>query len=288
MILSMTGVAKVAIPHMGATIIIELQSLNRKGLEIHSSLPEEFQGFDFEIRKKIQEKLIRGTIQLKMYFKTSEDRGKSTQALNDDYALLAQIAAGLGLAKPTLSDFLLFLENRKGMHLQKELSPETRNVVLKGIEKALDELVTSRTREGSELLKDFSQRINHLGALVEEIEKLRELSRQEFIRKLQLKYDELFSALKENNVLYRELVLYVEKTDITEEIVRFKGHLTAIKAFFDKGEKTSGKTLEFYIHELQREASTMAAKCLDPEVGHLTIEIRSELERIREQLQNVE
>lgn len=293
MLLSMTGVAKVAIPHKGATIIIELQSLNRKGLEIHISLPEELQGLDFELRKKIQEKLSRGTIQLRVYFKAAEERSRQngaleSGALKEEYTQLKEIATSLGLEKPTLADLLLFIENRRKVHLQKEVSLETQNALLKGIDDAVEELIFSRSREGKELLRDFATRIDHLGELVNTIEKLKEASRQEIIRKLQLKYDELFSSLKDNNLLYRELVLFVEKTDITEEIVRFRGHLTAIKALFEKKEKTPGKTLEFYVHELQREASTMAAKCLDPEIGHATIEIRSELERIREQLQNVE
>ncbi len=289
----MTGYARASIKNKIGRFVVEIQSVNRKFLEINTSFPQELVRFDGEVKKWVGQNISRGHISVKLFVDFEHE---SPISVKPNLPLVRQIKSAFDLINKDLSlqstfDTSLLLE-KPGVLLFTEEFPdeEEYRVSLKSvINSALEVLIRMKIVEGVSLLEDIEKRLKNLKSCIDQIELHAPNAVTKQREKLIAKINEVVPGFVENEErILREICLFAEKVDIAEEITRFNSH---IEQFFDLLKSdvgTIGKTLEFIIQEMNRETNTIGSKSPQIEVSKLVIEIKSELERIREQIQNVE
>ncbi|MCE2982302.1 MAG: YicC family protein [Parachlamydia sp.] len=272
---------------------LEIQSVNKKFLEINVSLPRELSYFDPEIKKWLYPALSRGQLSVKV---TASFGGKAPFVVIANIALAKQmktawqkIAQELEIKEEfsmgwlsQADDLLKFEENRQ--------EEEGYRQVLKGLlHQALTNFMEMKMQEGAVLQTDILSRITKVRQAIHLIEKKTPDATKKYREKLLTRLEEFMPAGSEHDErILREVALFAEKIDITEEITRFECHLDRLEEMILGTESTIGKTLEFILQELGREINTIGSKSSDIEIASLVISVKSELEKIREQIQNVE
>lgn len=293
MLKSMTGYARASIKNKIGRFVVELQSVNRKFLEINTSLPQELIRFDGEVKKWVGQHIARGHINVKLFVDFDHE---SPISVKPNLPLVREIKNAFDMINKDLNLESSFdtskLIEKNGVLLFTEEFPneeEYRSSLKNVINSGLIDLNRMKTAEGVSLMEDIEKRLNNLKTSIDQIELLAPNAVLKQREKLIAKINEVVPGIIENEErILREICLYAEKVDIVEEITRFNSH---IEQFFDllkSDAGTIGKTLEFIIQEMNRETNTIGSKSPQIEVSKLVIEIKSELERIREQIQNVE
>ena len=279
--------------HLGR-FVTEIQSVNRKFLEIHVHLPPELSRFDAEIKKWIAAKVTRGQINVRL---TAVFDRETPMAVHANLPLARQIkkaweeiANDLQIV-PEEGFQLSMLKDQAGILLfNTEIANEEeyRQVIRQIVEDALVQLLEMKNTEGATLTLDISGRLDKLQDGIHLIASKSTGATDKYRKKLVERLEELMPGAVENeDRILREISLYAEKIDIEEEITRFNSHLAQFKGLLAFNESV-GKTLEFIVQELNREINTIGSKTSEIEISRLVIDIKSELERIREQIQNIE
>lgn len=273
---------------------IEIQCLNRKFLEINISMPKEFLGFEIDIRKQVAEKIARGQININIFFRQSSDHAMN---LVPNLALAKglksvwdQISSQLNLQMSS-DAFLQIIAKEKDLIFTNETIDEEqyRKILYQLVESALKNVLYMKEKEGEALALGIEKRLHELKHFIDQITEKSPLAVQKYYLKLKQRLEELFVGSPENEEkIMREIAIYAEKLDISEEITRFNSHLEQFHHFLTSSIESAGKTLEFLIQELHREINTIGSKSADTTISHLVIAVKAELEKIREQIQNVE
>jgi uncharacterized protein (TIGR00255 family) len=274
---------------------VEIQTVNRKHLEINCFLSKELSRFDIDVRKWIGNAISRGSVTFKL-FATYEQ--KAPLVITPNLPLVRQlktawdkIAEELGLNKEKSFSLNLISKEQSLMTYEECLQDEEayRQAIREVVEETLKELVQMKDREGKALQFDIVQRLGNLQKGIQQIEKRAPDAPTKYRQKLIERLEEILPGSVENeDRILREIAIYAERVDIAEEITRFQSHLTQFLDLLNSSTESVGKTLEFLVQELNREINTIGSKSADIEITRLVIEIKSELERIREQIQNVE
>ncbi len=291
MISSMTGYGKGLAKNGDLSVEAEIKSLNSRYLDLSLRLPKFLQNKEFEIRERVKNKIKRGKVYLALTIK----KGELEERFNEIDPKSVQFAVGLlkdikKHAKITdkvkLSDILLF-QNMLFKDDSEQASEEF-GLVVESIDSAIIELNKMRDAEGRELEKDLRKRISIIEEALLKIETTARLTVKDYFEKLKERAIQLVSDLANNTErLNVELALLSERSDVTEECVRLRSH---IKLFIDTLEKSedAGRRLNFIVQEMNREANTINSKSLASEISHSGIMIKEEIEKIREQIQNIE
>ncbi len=291
MISSMTGYGKGFVQKDDYTVEVEIKSLNNRYLDLSLRLPKSLSAKELEIREKIRSKIKRGKIYLSISVRKGdfEDRFNEIDSSSVKYAvkLLKDIKKASGLKdKIKMSDLLNF----QNLFFKEDEEKASEEMPL--IEQAIDEAISSmnkmREAEGKELEKDIRKRIQFIYDTVSDIENKKESSINEYFLKFKEKAKQLTADLVDNeNRLMTELALLAERYDVTEECVRLKSHL---KIFLDTLNQAddAGRRLNFILQEMNREANTINSKSVSSDISHSGIYIKEEIEKIREQIQNIE
>ncbi len=293
MISSMTGFGKSEIKRDGISVSVEAKSINSRYLEINLKLPKILQSREFEIREIIRRKVSRGKIFVAVEYEVDPAVQPPVQ-INFDVASflvksLKELKRRAKIKGEIKLEHLLGFSQIFDFNLGEDVSEDEWEIVKTAIEDAIGKLVDARNKEGLELAKDIEVRINAISRDVDKIlsissEKLKE--RQE---KLKAKIEEIFKDVEfDKNRLEAELVMLANKLDITEECVRLKSHTKLFLDTLRSDENAVGRKLNFLLQEMLREATTINAKSEDTEIIYLVVGIKEEIEKIREQLQNVE
>lgn len=288
MLISMTGFGRALHDCPLGRLIIEIQSINRKYLEIFVSTPKEFGRFEQSLRKWVQEKISRGQISLRIHLIPSPD---STLELLPDVETLkslkeewVRIAKSLGFDPESID--LPFLMLHSPIHERAQLAEDKDLQEIEvGFKEALEGLLKMKRNEGESLASDILGRITFLEKHLKKIEKLTPDSAKKMQEKLKEKIKEIKQEVDER--VLKEVVLYAEKVDITEEITRLKSHFEQFQKAVQSSEPV-GRKLDFLVQEMGREMNTIGSKSADSQISHLVVEMKSELEKIREQIQNIE
>lgn len=290
----MTAYGRASITHLLGRFVVEIQSVNRKFLEINSVLPQEFVRFDGDVKKWVAEKIARGQIQIKL---SAHFDQRLPITVRPNIALAQQIKAAWDHIAEALD-----LKENQGFHLEMLLNDtgillygedlqdeiQYKEAIQEVVLLALEQVIQMKLREGHALQEDIAQRLGKLSGWMNQVCDKAAGATQKYRQKLIDRLEEVLPGCVENEEkVLREVVVYAEKVDIAEEITRFRSHINQFNEMLDSKEPI-GKTLEFLIQELNREANTINSKSSDVQVIHLILEIKSELERIREQIQNVE
>ncbi|MGE5314874.1 MAG: YicC/YloC family endoribonuclease [Acidobacteriota bacterium] len=293
MIESMTGYGRGEASRRGVSFTVELRSVNNRFLEITSRLPRSLAFRENEIKEIIRTRINRGKITINV----TEQKESSGTALSINeaaaqsyYALLNQLRKAVKIRESVKLEHLIQFSEifEPGTDGEEESAVEW-EVFEEALKTAADSLKQMRANEGKELSKDLIARVGHIERRLADVERLA----KERIPEERQRLTERIAALVEDpkvinaQRLELEIAMLADKWDVTEECVRFHSHN---KFFLEALTQTeaAGRKLNFLIQEMNREANTIGSKCADIEIAHHVVEIKEELEKIREQLQNIE
>jgi uncharacterized protein (TIGR00255 family) len=287
----MTGFGKSSFQKDNLHCEAEVKSVNSRYLEISLKLPKSLLNREYEVRELIRNKIKRGKLIVNLQLK--KDGFENNQpVLNKDnlkYAIsfLKELKKNAKITdRITLGHLLSFQEIF--FSETSEESEQEFKVIQESLSEALDELIIMRNKEGEELFKDISLRVINIQKSVEEIEKISKNSIKEYFEKIKERARQIIDNLVEfNDRLELELALLVDKSDVTEECVRLKSHAKFFLETMNNGNDV-GRRLNFLCQEINREANTIGSKALSTEISHRIVAIKEEIERIREQIQNIE
>lgn len=296
MIRSMTGFGEASASIGGAHYHLELRSLNGKYFKGTIRLPEEFQGLEPELDAELRRRLTRGTITL--IGKCSDTSESAAYEVNA--AALSRYIDALRRT-PQVADGSCTLEIGPLLALPGVLQPPSneedrferaREAFLKLLDRACADLIRMREKEGQLLVADL---MSHHAVITGALERIRAgapRSVEEYERRLRQRIDALLqdAKMKVDTVdLIREVAVYAERSDISEEIARLTGHLLQFAQMLSSpDDRPLGRTLDFLAQEMLRETNTIASKSADAEISRAIVEAKGAIDRIKEQVQNVE
>ena len=287
----MTGFGKDVFSNDEFTLETEIKSLNSRFLDISLKMPKELYSYEFPIRDILKNNIKRGKITLTITLTINKLSDTNNLFNREDFEITLQILKkikelGNFNDEISISDLLLLKENFLNQKREDiEFNFET---IESNIKRAIDNLTKMRLEEGKELEKDLTFRINIISKTIEEIENLAEYTTKDYFEKFKSRANKLLENIIDNEErLLQELAILTEKHDVTEECVRLKSH---IKLFNEtlKSSNDTGRKLNFICQEMNREANTINSKSISTEISHKVLLIKEELEKIREQVQNIE
>lgn len=274
----------------------QIQTLNKRFLDVTCSLPKEFAHLEMQIRKQVSESVKRGKVSLSFNFQQSPtvevSESFNSLAIKRLEGVCERLSTELKMPEANKWSLLegMLLKDREWMQSESAVDLEdVDKVISELVEEALTKLLEMKHAEGNYLVKDLLQRISTLKQRVMTVESLSVDASVSHREKLldRLKKANLSIDLEDERIL-KEMCLFAEKVDISEEITRFNSHLIQLEKLLTQPEEVIGKKLDFIVQELAREINTMAAKTSLVPVSKEAIEVKSELEKIREQVQNIE
>ncbi len=288
---SMTGFSKAEASEAGVNVVVELKSLNGKNLEINCRMPRTISHKELEVREIIRSALTRGTISCNIQIELDETVKQFT--LNEEIASQCYDNLNSLRKKLKIKDAVKFehLLSFKDTFFQQEKSDDEAlqmSLVIKALKAALKNLDAMRHREGQQITKDIMNRIKKIQDNVKKIDKM-SMERIPMERdRLRQRIAQLFESDEiDEHRLQMEMVLIADKLDVSEECVRLESHFK----FFNeiaKSKEPAGRKINFLIQEMNREINTIGSKANDATISQMVVELKEELERIREQVQNIE
>jgi uncharacterized protein (TIGR00255 family) len=294
---SMTGFASLTHEDERATIAVTVRAVNHRFLDLQLRIPQAFGDVEPRVRSLLQKRLARGRVELGIAVQV-RNSGAPIVELNEDFAsaLSAAIeqARNRGLVSGTLSpgDLLRLPQAISVRERAPEADPavEARLAVSieAAVEQALADLDAMRVREGGHLRADLDGRQHMLAGLIERLRVAADEGRSELERRLRERIDEIALELPVDQAMVaQEIVRTAQRSDIAEEVTRFRAHLAHWTVLVD-GAEPCGRKLDFLLQEMNREINTIGSKADGLGVSELIINAKAELERMREQVQNVE
>lgn len=288
MIKSMTGFGKASLELNDKTINVEIRSLNSKNADISLRLSSSLRNYELELRNELSKQLERGKIDLSIFIesKTAETPVEINVELAKAYhTQLKNLAQALNEPlQEVVSQVLRFPDVMKNE--RKEADENEWKQIKKCIDLAIAQLNNFRETEGKSLQKDFEDRLGKIEHCLEEIKKLDTLRTQNIKERIKNNLAETIGLDKiDKNRLEQELIYYIEKLDINEEKVRLKTHLDYFKETCK--ENSAGRKLNFISQEIGREINTIGSKANDAAIQKLVVLMKDELEKIKEQSNNV-
>ena len=288
---SMTGFGQAAGSTEAAAVSVEIKTVNGRYLDINLRLPKELASVEPDLRKELQRRLGRGRVDVFVNLTLkATDRYELNQSLVQNYMTIADDVRALGVTGSLEVRTLLPLPGvvvSRQMDVDSEGVLETLHTVFR---QALDRLIVLREKEGEELRKDLKKRIEKIGRLVESIEGKTDEISSHYRQKLKSRLQELSKSEQiDHNRLSQEVVYYLERSDITEEITRLRSHLGLFLESLAVPEgEVVGRRLDFICQEISREINTVLSKSPLADISEPALDGKTEADKIREQVQNVE
>lgn len=284
----MTGFGRAETTWGKRKVALEIKALNSKQLDLVLRLPNEFRTVEFELRNMLAERLQRGKIDLTVNLESNGVNGQMIQpeAAREAWRQLEQLSFELG--KPLPQDVFSLLVRFPGFFASSE--PEAVDAFVEPLREALSEAIIAldqfRQREGQVLKADLLSHLEQIVSLLDQTEPFESQRIEQVKARLSKNLTEFASQQKfDQNRFEQELIYYLEKLDITEEKVRLRQHCTYFAETID--EDFAGKKLAFIAQEMGREINTMGSKANDASIQRLVVQMKDELEKIKEQLFNV-
>ena len=284
MIQSMTGYGKAEIQFENKNYILELRSLNSKGLELNARLPIHVREIEVQLKKSVGEFLKRGKIDLSLNIENMSESNAKTINVPAINQYIDQLKGIEELDRSELLKIAIKLPDTLKTEIKNfdEAEVELIETLLK---KAIDALIEFRSEEGKTLEIEFKKRLDNLEGLSIEVETIDPERSSKIKVKLKSALDSLQAEVDQNR-FEQELIYYLEKYDITEEKVRLKNHIDYFKKTLSS-DTSNGKKLGFIAQEIGREINTIGSKANHARLQKLVIQMKDELEKIKEQLLNV-
>ena len=285
----MTGFGKVTAELSSKKVTVEVKSLNSKQLDLSTRIPSIYREKEMEVRSLLLQKLERGKVEFNIYIE-STDKSMVTQinasAMADYYRQIVEVSTQLGIALPNdlLSTLLRMPDVIKTDTA--EADEAEWNEVRGLVEQAIQHLIDFRVQEGVMLQRLFEQKIRNIAALLEQVS-VYEVERVEKIKsRIKDNLQKLADQDYDKNRFEQEMIYYIEKLDVNEEKTRLDNHLKYILTHMQEGHG-QGKKLGFIAQEMGREINTLGSKSNHAEMPKIVVQMKDELEQIKEQVLNV-
>ena len=291
MIKSMTGFGIYEYQTGSKKFTVELKGVNHRYLDVNIRMPKKFNFFETAIRTLLKQYALRGKVDI---FITYEDNSESQAALKYNETLAAeymryfkQMEESFGIDNDIRVSTLAHCPEVLTM----EEKPDDEDALWSGLQMALEgafaQFVETRTTEGENLKKDILNKLSGMEILVGHVEERSPQIVEEYRKKLEDKIHELLDVPVDENRMAAEVILYADKICTDEETVRLKSHISHMRDTLEETEGI-GRKLDFIAQEMNREANTILSKANDLEVSNYAIGLKTEIEKIREQIQNIE
>ncbi len=292
MLKSMTGYGRAESLRGHLEFVTEIRSGNSRYREIILRVSQSLQPFEDRIRSIVSSSLKRGRIEISIQIKDNSDKGlrlELNRPLVKAYVdIFNELNDELGSKQPIdlsffsqLKDTIIIRQDNVDLE---ETWPDLKDV----IDKALLSLDTMRINEGKAIEKDFLERLNRIGRYIDKITDRAKVTVEGYRDKIRQRINELVKTIEiTEDRLIQEVAFMAERSDITEELIRTKSHLKQFRSYMNKDDAI-GRRLDFLLQEINREVNTIASKAADSIISQIAVEIKAELEKLREQIQNLE
>ena len=288
MIQSMTGYGKAELNLSNANFTIEVRSLNSKQIDANVKMSSIYRDKEIGLRKLLSEKLQRGKIELSIWRESSESSAKytlNTELIKEYFSQIQQVSRSLNINSNDIMPSLLKMPEVLVKGEEKAEDNEWEEIA-KGIDIAIGNILQFRIDEGEKLEADITSRINKLSTLLVDIAPFAKARIEKVKKSLADKLAEIDTKNIDENRFEQELIYYLEKQDITEEQVRLDAHLSYFINTMNT-DAPNGKKLGFIGQEIGREINTIGSKSSDAEMQKIVVDMKDELEKIKEQLLNI-
>ena len=293
MVASMTGFGRAEVSRDGINISAEVRSVNSRYLDLTLRLPRSISQREKELKDIVRTFLNRGNLNITVKIAYDSNGAiplkVNTAAAKSYFKLLNEIRKSVKIREQVKLEHLLTFSEVLEPVEEEETDEREWELVQETVRQALENLNTMRSQEGSELAKDLEKRIHWMEGTLNDVEKLSKERIPEERKNLHERIAQLVEDkfVIDQNRLELEIALMVDKLDITEECVRYRSHNKFFLEALNKNE-AAGRKLNFLVQEMNREANTIGSKSSDAAIAHMIIGLKEELEKIREQLQNIE
>ena len=293
MLKSMTGFARYENQNGELTCKVEIKSVNNRFIDINTRLPKSLAALELPLKKLVKSKCARGSFDISISLESNGQSGAHFE-IKPNLPLAAQYLKAFNQIRDDLKlqgeiDINAILGQRDIVKPElKEVDDSSEETVTSTVEKTLIDLIKMREDEGANLEKDIISQIKGIEKLGGAIKSLQSTTVQEFQDRLKEKIQTLTNGMELDPArMAQETALLADRCDVTEEIIRLKSHLDQFYKLVESDEP-QGRKLEFLTQEINREVNTIGSKTIDIEVSKTVIEMKSRLEKIREQLANIE
>lgn len=292
MIKSMTGFGRYETVTDEYRIAVEIKSVNHRYCDLNIKLPKKFNEIENTLRMMMKEIAERGKVDV--YVSYEDYAGKGThvhyhpQIAKEYVKVAAQVAEEFELHNSLSAERLLGFADVISLEEESNDLESVFPIVTQTLQKAGEQFIASREREGEQLYQNIKGKLAYLLTLVAQVEERSPQMLQEHRQKLLEKVQELLGDRKiDEGILATELIVYADKVCVDEETVRLRSHIDAMSETLDMQEAI-GRKLDFIAQEMNREANTILSKANDKELSSIAINLKTEIEKIREQIQNIE
>lgn len=292
MIKSMTGFGWSGVNELGYEISIELKGVNHRYFDLHTRISRRYSFLEEKIKEELKKKLNRGRLEISINIEKTNDTVRNIKVDKGlalaYYESLKDLADNLNISSDFKVIDIFRLPDVFNLADDQE-DPELVWMVLgKALDEAVDRLVEMRGKEGANLGKDILARNAYILSTVEILEKRAPMVAQEYQDKLRNRIKDMTNAgIVDETRIIQEAAIFADKASITEEIVRLKSHIKHLDELLDADDAV-GRKCDFLVQEMFREINTIASKANDIEMSQIVVDVKAELEKIREQLQNIE
>ena len=301
MILSMTGYGRSNAEHPDISCQVEIRSVNNRFLKTVIRLPDDMADCEVEIERRLREKLGRGAITVTVSAVRPESAAAAPVNLAAARLYLEQLlslAQGVWREKPDHAALTIDLAQILSLpgvclpsHSNEEEALRQRALVLRLTDEAIAQLLQMRRREGQALWRDLREQLAAIGEALENIRRQAPAAARQYHERLRARVlqlvDEAKLSLSDSDLL-REVALFSERADISEELTRLAAHLDHFTQVTQADESQVGRTLDFIAQEMLRETNTIGSKCSDGQLARWTLQIKEAINRVKEQVQNVQ
>ncbi|MFZ7124638.1 MAG: YicC/YloC family endoribonuclease [Desulfobacterales bacterium] len=293
MIKSMTAFAQAKSQAEDFETTVEIRTYNSRFLDLNLRLPAAYAALEDRIKQQVQDRLSRGRVEIRLQLRETDPLASAfevDEVRAKGYAdALGRLKSALGLSGEVTVDMVAAVGDViRPVEVERDL--DARWPALEAVvDAAIDELEAMRLREGASLEADCRSRLEHIEAMLDQIEALSDGLLAIYQERLQQRVSALVGDSVEIDParLAQEAAILAEKSDISEEIVRARSHIAQFRTIMASGD-SAGRKLNFLLQEFNREFNTMGSKTTRSEVAHRVVDVKSEVEKIREQIQNIE
>lgn len=292
MLRSMTGYGKHEAIIKGKNILVEIKSVNSRYFEFVSKIPRGLSFLEYDIKRFINKKILRGKVDVFVSIQTLENDDtevlinhslaeayiKALQSLKDEYSLKDDLSVS------TISKYSDIFTVKSSNNNEDEILED----VLSVVKISLDKLMSMREKEGENLKADIKLNFEKIEKILAIIEEKSPIIISNYEERLMSRISELVADYNiDKERVMAEVAIFADKIDINEEIIRLRSHLKQLKLMIES-DKSVGRKMDFIVQEMNREINTIGSKSPDLDVSHMVVEIKSCVEKIREQVQNIE
>lgn len=292
MIKSMTGYGRYEYIDDARKIVIDMKSVNQRFCDVNVKVPRAYGYLEDKIKEYVSSSISRGKVDVFVYIENYSSENKLIsldKALCDNYySVIKQIKEEYGIKDEISLSNILRFQDIFVVRQEEEDKDAAWEMIKAALVPATEDFINSRIREGERMLLDLKEKAENIKALVARVEERAPDIVKEYAEKLKIRMNEL---LKDANIdegrLLTEVGIMADRVCIAEELVRLKSHLTELDKILAESEPV-GRKLDFLIQEINREINTIGSKSNDIEAARLVVDMKSEVEKMREQIQNIE